>query len=375
MQQDTMHLPTPQQVSGPQQPEVGSREDTVLEGAHRVLNTDSSRSMASMGASRISRKEGCQHKYYHSMPLHQLGEWPRSQFPSPQLPRGYREDQQQEQLLERANGPIRSEGEYSPTVLRDRERRERSKLQRNEYTTRNRRFGREAIRDGNAETTGERQRDSEPVRPKKGERTRNHGGFGNREIDRRCATPDSENRRRLRIFPSDGTEEREGEREESLESFWDCYRAPNWERPEVELENSYCTYSRRRRKYTDAVWPQDARSEGEYSDWITKGATSGETGEQAERVDEDWGRQTSEPWCKSSMEKSPIFNLTFEEKTQTRVSRDDRDDEQLFIPLGKGIEGRSGESHTGVGGEVVQPDILGDKEERKVEEDLGLQKA
>ncbi|KAH7819416.1 uncharacterized protein MONOS_8621 [Monocercomonoides exilis] len=57
----------------------------------------------------------------------------------------------------------------------------------------------------------------------------------------------------------------------------------------------------------------------------------------------------------------------------TRVSGDDGDDEQLFIPLGGGIEERSGEAHTGVGGEVVQPDVHGDKEERKVEKDPGLQ--
>ncbi|KAH7822723.1 uncharacterized protein MONOS_7795 [Monocercomonoides exilis] len=72
------------------------------------------------------------------------------------------------------------------------------------------------------------------------------------------------------------------------------------------------------------------------------------------------------------MEKSPVPNLTRGEKIQTRVLRDDGDDEQLFILLGRGIEGRSGEAHTGVGGEVVQPDIHGSKEERKVEKDLGL---
>ncbi|KAH7818858.1 uncharacterized protein MONOS_14010 [Monocercomonoides exilis] len=77
----------------------------------------------------------------------------------------------------------------------------------------------------------------------------------------------------------------------------------------------------------------------------------------------------------SSMKKSPVSNLTREEKTQTRVSIDDGDDEQLFIPLGGGIEGRSGETHSGVGGEVVQSDIHGDKEERKVEKDPGLQGA
>ncbi|KAH7832272.1 uncharacterized protein MONOS_15153p2 [Monocercomonoides exilis] len=38
-----------------------------------------------------------------------------------------------------------------------------------------------------------------------------------------------------------------------------------------------------------------------------------------------------------------------------------------------GIERRSGETHTGVGGKVVQPDIYGPEEERKVEEDSGLQ--
>ncbi|KAH7821267.1 uncharacterized protein MONOS_14492 [Monocercomonoides exilis] len=65
--------------------------------------------------------------------------------------------------------------------------------------------------------------------------------------------------------------------------------------------------------------------------------------------------------------------LVSREKSQTRFSRDEGDDEQSFIPLGGRIEGRSGEAHTGVGGEVVQPDIHGDKEEWKVEKDLGLQ--
>ncbi|KAH7828718.1 uncharacterized protein MONOS_15053 [Monocercomonoides exilis] len=73
------------------------------------------------------------------------------------------------------------------------------------------------------------------------------------------------------------------------------------------------------------------------------------------------------------MEKSPIPNLTRGEKTQTRISGNNRDDKQLFIPLGGGVEGRSGEAHKGVGGEVVQPDIHGAKEKRKVEEDPGLQ--
>ncbi|KAH7822495.1 uncharacterized protein MONOS_14543 [Monocercomonoides exilis] len=50
-----------------------------------------------------------------------------------------------------------------------------------------------------------------------------------------------------------------------------------------------------------------------------------------------------------------------------------RDDKQLFIPLGGGIKGLSGETRARVGGEVVQPDIHGDKEERKVEKDPGLQ--
>ncbi|KAH7828619.1 uncharacterized protein MONOS_15409 [Monocercomonoides exilis] len=65
--------------------------------------------------------------------------------------------------------------------------------------------------------------------------------------------------------------------------------------------------------------------------------------------------------------------LVSREKIQTRVSGDYGDDKQLFIPLGGGVEGRSGEAHTGVGGEVVQPDIHGPEEERKVEEDSGLQ--
>ncbi|KAH7817957.1 uncharacterized protein MONOS_11639 [Monocercomonoides exilis] len=73
------------------------------------------------------------------------------------------------------------------------------------------------------------------------------------------------------------------------------------------------------------------------------------------------------------MEKSPLLHLARGEKTQTRVSGDDGDDEELFIPSKGGSEGRSGESSVIVGGEVVQPDIHGDKEKRKVEEDPGLQ--
>ncbi|KAH7828646.1 uncharacterized protein MONOS_15549 [Monocercomonoides exilis] len=73
------------------------------------------------------------------------------------------------------------------------------------------------------------------------------------------------------------------------------------------------------------------------------------------------------------MEKSPVPNLSRGEKTQTRVSGNNGDDKQLFIPLGGGVEGRSGEAHKGVGGEVVQHDIHGAKEKRKVEEDPGLQ--
>ncbi|KAH7825786.1 uncharacterized protein MONOS_7109 [Monocercomonoides exilis] len=51
------------------------------------------------------------------------------------------------------------------------------------------------------------------------------------------------------------------------------------------------------------------------------------------------------------MEKSPGSELTRGVKTQTRVSGDEGDDEQLFIPLGGGVEGWSCEAHIGVGGE------------------------
>ncbi|KAH7823691.1 uncharacterized protein MONOS_5589 [Monocercomonoides exilis] len=75
------------------------------------------------------------------------------------------------------------------------------------------------------------------------------------------------------------------------------------------------------------------------------------------------------------MEESPIPNLTRGEKTQTGVSGNNGDDKQLFIPLGGGIEGRSGEGHAGVGGKVVQPDVHISKEEQKVWKDYGLQGA
>ncbi|KAH7828719.1 uncharacterized protein MONOS_15054 [Monocercomonoides exilis] len=105
---------------------------------------------------------------------------------------------------------------------------------------------------------------------------------------------EKEHRKRLSISSLDKTEERseirEGKREGSLESFWDCYRVPNWERPGDVLEDSYSRYSRGRRGYTDVSWPQDSRSEEENSDWITEGTTAWETSEQAERVEEDLGR-------------------------------------------------------------------------------------
>ncbi|KAH7822219.1 uncharacterized protein MONOS_12498 [Monocercomonoides exilis] len=314
--------------------------------------------MASMGASRISKKEGGQYKSFHSMPQHQLGEWHRSQFPFPKLHRGYREDQQLEQLRDRANG-----------LRRSRERRERSTLLQDgdgqnavEYRESDNAKvcpiqSTDSYKNGTRRSLREHRRCTEPVRLRKENKSRNLERLRDGNMER-------EHRRRLRIFQQDKTEERseirEGGREKSIESFSDCLRVPNWEFSGTKLVESYCRYSRRRREYTDATWPQDARSEGEYSDWTVEGASSWETSEQAERVEEDWGRQTSEPWYKSSMEKSPIPNLIQGEKTQTRFSWDDGNDEQLFIPLGGGIEGRSGEAHTGVGGEVVQHNIHGD---------------
>ncbi|KAH7828011.1 uncharacterized protein MONOS_10571 [Monocercomonoides exilis] len=227
-----------------------------------------------------------------------------------------------------------------------REKRERVKFRRSDYTTRNHSSWRDEIRDGSVETIREYRRGCELVRPREGERSRKEEKSMNLERPR-DGNREREHRRRLRISPQDKTEERteirEGGREESLESFWDCYRVPNWERPESELEDSHCSNSRRRRGYTDAVWPQDARGEGEYSDWTTEGVTSWETSRQAERVEEGWGRQTSDPWYKSFVEKPPVSKLTRGKKTQAGVSRDEGDDEQLFIPLGGGIEERSGE--------------------------------
>ncbi|KAH7816057.1 uncharacterized protein MONOS_2566 [Monocercomonoides exilis] len=127
------------------------------------------------------------------------------------------------------------------------------------------------------------------------ERERENTGDLMTEISRED-TQHKKNRRRLITSPLDRTEEqseiREGEMEGSLESFFNYDRVPNWERPGGELEDSYCRYSRRRREYTDATWPQDTRCEGEYSEGTTEGATSWETGERAELVVEDWGRQT-----------------------------------------------------------------------------------
>ncbi|KAH7822297.1 uncharacterized protein MONOS_6428 [Monocercomonoides exilis] len=111
MFQGAEHPPFPPQPSALSQPGADAQGGTAQAGTLRASLTDSSKSMASMEASRISEKKRGPHKPCHSMPQQQLGEWPRSQFPFPQIPRGYREDQQQAQLLDRANGPRRSEGE------------------------------------------------------------------------------------------------------------------------------------------------------------------------------------------------------------------------------------------------------------------------
>ncbi|KAH7818521.1 uncharacterized protein MONOS_8407 [Monocercomonoides exilis] len=84
--QGTEHPPFPPQPSALSQPGVDAQEGTVLAGMLRASLSDSSKSMVSTGSSRISRKKGGQHKSYHSIPQHQLGEWPRSQFPSPSSP-------------------------------------------------------------------------------------------------------------------------------------------------------------------------------------------------------------------------------------------------------------------------------------------------
>ncbi|KAH7816595.1 uncharacterized protein MONOS_5863 [Monocercomonoides exilis] len=253
---------------------------------------------------------------------------------------------------------------------RDRDGHDAVRAQGNDSTTGGPNRSTDNHRGGTLGSLREQRRGTEPFRPKEEDR--------DRKLDRsRDENRERGHRGRLRISPRDRTGERSGTREggseESLESFWDCYRVPNWERPGGELEDSYCRYSRRERDRTDPDWSKDTRSGELRSSGTTEGATSWETGEQAERVEEDWGRQTCEPWYKSSMERSPIPNLTRGEKTQTGVSGNNRDNKQLFIPLRGGIEGWSGETHTGVGGEVVQSDIYGPEEEQKVEEDSGLQ--
>ncbi|KAH7819661.1 uncharacterized protein MONOS_13136 [Monocercomonoides exilis] len=384
MAQGTEHPPLLPQPSALSQPGADAQGGTAQAGTLKASLTGNSKSTASTGASRISKKDGGQHKSNHSMPQHQLGDLPRSQFPSPQLLRGYKEDQQQGQHLDRANGPRKSEEEGDRALPRDRERRESNAMPRD-------RDKRNAIEfRGSDNATGSLIKSTDSTkngtRGSLREQLKGIESIRSREEDRsrdperpRDGCMEREHRRRLRRSPQDKTEEQsliwEGEKEGSLESFWEDYRAPNWENSGCELEDSYCRHFRRRREYTDTVWPQDARSEEESSVWTTEGATSGETGEQTERVEEDWGRQTSEPWYKSSMEKSSIPNFTRGEKTQTRISGNNGDDEQLFIPLGGGIEGRSGEAHCRVGGEVVQPDIHGDKEKRKVEKDTRLQEA
>eukprot|EP00770_Monocercomonoides_exilis_P014499 MONOS_14445.1-p1 / transcript=MONOS_14445.1 / gene=MONOS_14445 / organism=Monocercomonoides_exilis_PA203 / gene_product=unspecified product / transcript_product=unspecified product / location=Mono_scaffold01003:6772-11896(-) / protein_length=1283 / sequence_SO=supercontig / SO=protein_coding / is_pseudo=false len=419
------HPPFLPQPSASPQSGAGAQGGTAQAETLKALPTDNPRSKVSKGASQISNREGGQHMLDHNRPQQQLGELPRSQSPSLQLPRGYRENQQQEQRLERASGlrdirastrdrerresrastrdrerresralPRDRERKESRALPRDRERREsraspRDRERRESRASPRDRNGHDAVRaQGNGSTTGgpnrstddhrggtlgslrEQRRGTEPFRPKEEDRDRKleRSRDGNRE---------SKHRGRLRISPRDSTDERSGTREggseESLESFWDCYRVPNWERPGGELEDSYCRYSRGERDRTDPDWSKDTRSGELRSSGTTEGATAWETGEQAERVEEDWGRQTGEPWYKSPMERSPIPNLTRGEKTQTRISGNNRDDKQLFIPLRGGSERRSGETHTGIGGKVVQPDIYGPEEERKVEEDSGLQ--
>ncbi|KAH7818857.1 uncharacterized protein MONOS_14009 [Monocercomonoides exilis] len=171
--QGTVHPPLLPQPSALSQPGVVAQEDVVQKGMLRASPTDSSKNVASMGASQISKKEGCQHMYYHSMPLHQLGEWPRSLFTSPQLPRGYREDQQQEQLLEQANVPRRRE---SRALLLDKERGESIASPRKQ------------------------RRCTEPIRSREEYKSMNLKRPRERIMER-------EHRRRLRISPKDKTEE------------------------------------------------------------------------------------------------------------------------------------------------------------------------
>ncbi|KAH7819469.1 uncharacterized protein MONOS_12723 [Monocercomonoides exilis] len=288
MLQGTEHPPLLPQPSALSQPGSDAQGGTAQAGTLRASLTDSSKSMASMRASRISKKEGDQHLPYHRMPQHHWKTSPYYGTINTGSPKNPRRDScgfdSRNELVVAGGRRRRGEREERAALCRETEKRERIKLQRNGYTTRNRSYGRDAIRDGSTGTTREHRRGCELVRPKKRERTRNHRGSCDGETERRCATRGNENRRRLRISPSDGTDEREEEREDSLESFWDCYRVPNLERPGGELEDSYCRYSRRRRKYTDTVWPQDAWSEGEYSDWSTEGAIAWETSEQIERV-------------------------------------------------------------------------------------------
>ncbi|KAH7818697.1 uncharacterized protein MONOS_2135 [Monocercomonoides exilis] len=268
MLQGTEHPPFLPQPSDSPQSGACAQGSTAQAETPRASPIDSFKNVASMGALQISNKEGGQHKLDRNRPQQQLGELPRSQSPFLQLPRGYREEQQQEHLLEQTNGP-RREIRASP---RDRVRRESRALSRD-------RDGQNAIEF--------RRNDNAKWNPIQSAHCNKKGAFGrlreyrrdtelilsreelkSRYLERsRDGNIEREHRSKLSISPQDKTQERseirEGGREGSLESFWDCYQVPNWEYIGGELEDSYCRHFRRRREYTDAAWPQDARIEEE----------------------------------------------------------------------------------------------------------------
>ncbi|KAH7821219.1 uncharacterized protein MONOS_12682 [Monocercomonoides exilis] len=119
MQQDTVHLPTPQQVSGLQRPEVDPRKDIVREGASRDSNTDSSREGDTEGASQISgeRREFPSSKLSSSQPS--LGGQSLSLDLCHQLPQGHKEGQLWNQQLVPTNGRRSKEEEGRERVERE----------------------------------------------------------------------------------------------------------------------------------------------------------------------------------------------------------------------------------------------------------------
>ncbi|KAH7815460.1 uncharacterized protein MONOS_16168 [Monocercomonoides exilis] len=317
MFQGTEHPPLLPQPSALSQLGADTQGGSAQAGTLKASPTGNSKSTASIGASRISRKEGGQHKSSHRTPQHQLGEWPRSQFPSPQLPRGYREDQQQGQPLDRANVPRKSEWEGGCTSPRDRNKRNAIEFRESDNATGNLTQSRDGYDNGTRGRLREYRRGIEPTKQKNEQKSEK--------------------------------EEEKG----ALRASGTIIESPIG----IALEVSSKT------AIADTL-------EGEVNTQMRFGHKM--PGERERIVI----GPPKEPLPGRLVNRQSKWKEIGRDKQVCRgVSGDDGDEEQLFIPLAGGTDRLSGEAHTEVGGEVVQPNIHGDKEKRKVEKDQGLQGA